>query len=91
MDRLRPRSMDTRENPTTTTTTAKTQLPVRLPTDQYEALKAYAFFTKRSMNEIISQAVQEFLTGSARSGQMKTMLNEAQDRYRVVLDKLKDL
>ena len=67
------------------------QLPVRLPADQYEALKVYAFFTKTSMNEIVNQAVAEFLAGTGRSEQLDAMLERAQKDYRMALDKLKDL
>lgn len=69
----------------------RTQIPVRLPTDQYEALKAYAFFTKTSMNEVISRAIHDFLTGPGRQEQMDAMLGDVQERYRLALDKLKDL
>ena len=67
------------------------QFPVRLPADEYEALKAYAFFTGKSMNAVVADAVGAFLAGPARREQFEAMVDRARDEYRVVLDKLSEL
>lgn len=69
----------------------RVQLPVRLPADDYQALKGYAFFCNKSMNEVVSEAVHQFLAGPGREEQMKAMLARVQTDYRTTLDKLKDL
>ena len=67
------------------------QLPLRLPEDDYQALKAYAFFTGKSMNGLVTQAVQEYLAGPGRREQFEAMMKKARADYRVTLDKLKEL
>lgn len=67
----------------------RTKFPLRLPVDDYNALKAYAHFCNRSMNEVIAQAVHEFLAGEARQEQMEAMVTKAQSDYRDTFDKLK--
>lgn len=71
--------------------TERRQLPLRLPVEQYEALKSYAFFTHTSMNEAICSAIQEFLDGPARADELKAITARAQEQYRGALDKLKVL
>jgi hypothetical protein len=75
----------------TTEPRERVQLPVRLPAEDYEALKAYAYFCDQSMNEVVGAAVREFLSGPGRQEQMKAMLARVQSDYRLTLDKLKDL
>jgi hypothetical protein len=67
------------------------QLPVRLPAETYEALKATAFFTNRSMNEVVTTAVHAYLAEEGRRAQLDAVVGQAQKRYRTVLDKLGDL
>ena len=76
---------------TESTTTERRQLPIRLPVEQYEALKSYAFFTHTSMNEAVCLAVQQFLDGPARADELKAITARAQAQYRGALDKLKEL
>jgi hypothetical protein len=66
------------------------QLPVRMPDEVYNALKGVAYFTGRSMNEIVVAAVTEFLRSSA-SGELDEIVARAQEDYRQVLDQLADL
>jgi hypothetical protein len=67
------------------------QLPVRLSSDDYNALKAYAFFTGTSMNEVMGRALRLFFADVGRQEQFNVMLRETQSTYRLALDKLKDL
>jgi hypothetical protein len=79
---------------TTTTAPEKErikQLPVRMPEDLYNALKGAAFYTDRSMNEIMVTALTEYLRASLRSDAVGAIVQRAQEDYRVVLDKLADL
>lgn len=72
----------------TTTAAEIRQLPVRLPVDDYRALKGYAFFTDTSMNDVIVKAVQAFITEHREH--FEAMLAQARTDYRVTLDKLRD-
>jgi hypothetical protein len=66
------------------------QLPVRLPGPEYDALKTFAFFTQRSMNDVIRAAIQDFLV--AHSGnEFDAILGKARTDYRAALDKLAEL
>lgn len=67
------------------------QVPVRLQSNEYAALKAFAHFTARSMNDIISDAVRRYLAVEGRSEQFNAMASRAQRDYALALDKLKDL
>lgn len=64
---------------------------LRMPQDLYDALKAAAFFTDRSMNDLIVEALQAHLAERVRSKQFEAMLDKGEARYRAVLDKLAEL
>lgn len=64
------------------------QLPLRLPKPTYDALKASAFFTDRSMNDIVTVAVQTYLDTEGRAALLASSVKKARTRYRDVLDKL---
>jgi hypothetical protein len=66
------------------------QLPVRMPEPLYDGLKGIAYFTKRSMNEIVVAAITDYLRHSS-SDELDEIVARAQDDYRHVLDKLGDL
>lgn len=65
-------------------------LTVRLPRETYEALRGFAFVMDRSMNEVVGQAVNEYLAGPGRRQQFETLLERAGNDYRAALDKLAD-
>ncbi len=64
---------------------------VRMPTEQYDALKTYSFFTKTPMNEVIVKAVASFLSDAGRAELIDTATAAARDQYRGALDRLKEL
>lgn len=64
---------------------------LRMPQDLYDAVKAAAFYTDRSMNELVVEAVQKHLAQELRSEQFEAMLDQGESRYRAVLDKLAEL
>jgi hypothetical protein len=68
--------------------TERKAMPVRLPEDQHRDLKMAALFTGRSVNDIISGLVGEYLAGPGREAIERGMTARAQDRYREALDKL---
>jgi hypothetical protein len=64
------------------------QLPLRLPKPTYDALKTTAFFTERSMNDIVTVALQQYLDTEGRAALLAASVQKARTRYRDVLDKL---
>jgi NRPS condensation-like uncharacterized protein len=72
--------------------TSETQvLTVRMPKDEHEALRSYAFATGASMNDIVLRAIREFLASSGRREEFDALLTKARKQYRLALDKLADL
>ncbi|HLF99639.1 MAG TPA: DNA-binding protein [Acidimicrobiia bacterium] len=67
------------------------QMTIRLSAEEHQALKTYAFVTGRTMNEAARQAIAEFLVGAGRDEVFEEALEDFRTRYRVALDKLKDL
>lgn len=63
---------------------------LRLRDEEHEALQIYAAITGRSMHDVAVQALREFLAGPGRAEQLEKVVSDAQARYRVVLDKLKE-
>ncbi len=64
------------------------QLPLRLPREDYEALRNLAYFTGRSMNSIVAELLRSYLAAAGRDAQLDAMLDRAETHYRDVLDKL---
>lgn len=64
---------------------------VRMPREEHEALKIYAFHSGSSINEVVLRAVRNYLATEGRSDQFDKLLKKARVQYRVALDKLKDL
>ena len=63
-------------------------LTVRLPQDEYQALRTYAFVTKRSINDVVRSAVLDYLAGTERQQEMDAIIEHIRDSRRVALDKL---
>ena len=68
----------------------KEVLTLRLPGDVLEALRTYAFFTRRSMNEVVNGLVMDFLAGPGRLELTEAISERARSDYRIALDKLAD-
>lgn len=65
-------------------------LTLRIPEDEHDALKLYAFLTNTSLNETVVRAVREFLL--SRSDELfEESIDRLRAQYRVALDKLADL
>jgi uncharacterized protein (DUF1778 family) len=72
-------------------TEKESRLTVRLSPEEHEAVKAYAFVTDTSINDVLRRSVQEFIADKGRGEQVDSLLEQARNRYRVALDKLADL
>lgn len=64
---------------------------LRLPREEYEALRAISFATGTSINELIHRAVREYLSDEGRREQVRALMEGAIAQYQVALDKLADL
>lgn len=61
----------------------------RFPNDVYDALKAYAFFSGTSMNDVVVRAVRAFLVARADDKEVATAVDAAQ-RLRQQLERWRD-
>lgn len=61
---------------------------LRLDPDLHEALRGLAHITRRSMNDIAGQALQEYLVGTGRREFVEASANRTQEDFEVLLDKL---
>jgi predicted transcriptional regulator len=79
--------MTAQKHPTTKTT----GMTVRLPAELAEALKNYAFVTDTSANDIIKQAVTEYLKVHARTDMVRAAFEKVLAQHSVAFDKLEDI
>jgi hypothetical protein len=64
---------------------------VRMPKEEHEALRIFAFHSGMSINEVMLRAMRNFLATEGRTEEFDALLRKARSQYRVALDKLKDL
>ena len=68
------------------------QVTVRLPRQEYEALRTYTFLTNASQQDVLARALREFLTAhGSRGEEFDALFDRAREQYAVALDKLADL
>jgi hypothetical protein len=78
----------------TTTTARGTErkaMPVRLPPDMHQDLRMLALFSGRSVNDIITGLVGDYLAGPGREVIERGMTARAQATYKDALDKLAEM
>lgn len=66
-------------------------LTLRLPPELHEQLRTLSFLTRRSINDLATEAFAEWMESSGRELLVNAAGQHGQDRHRVALDKLKDL
>lgn len=75
-----------------TTPNAKvTGMTVRLPAELADALKNYAFVTNTSANDVIKQALIDYMKAHARTDMVRVAFDKVLQQHSVAFDKLKDL
>jgi len=67
------------------------QFQLRLSADEHRALMAFAKVTGTSANDVLRQALRDYLTHAGRREEFDALLNEARDQYQVALEKLAHL
>lgn len=60
----------------------------RMPMREYEALKAYSFYARRSINDIVLEALRTWLREHATAEHLEQLLAEARDRVRATVEEL---
>jgi hypothetical protein len=60
----------------------------RVSDDEYEALRTYAFYARRSMASVLTEALQEFLSEEGRLEDLGRHATDARRRFRAVFDRL---
>lgn len=66
-------------------------MTVRLPAELADALKNYAFVTNTSANEVIKQALIDYMKAHARTDMVRAAFEKVLQQHSVAFDKLKDL
>jgi len=74
----------------TTEVTERNVLTVRLDPELHEQLRAYKYFTKTPINELVVRLISEYLSGHGREEIEQGMTDRARVTYGVALDKLAD-
>lgn len=62
----------------------------RMVVDEYKGLKAFAFLSQRSINEVIVTAIRSYLREHAPDDQLDAMIEEMKRRFRTTLDDIGD-
>lgn len=62
----------------------------RMPEDEYEGLRAFAFLSQRSVNEVVLTAIRSYLREQAPDDRLDAMVEEMKARFRATLDDLGD-
>ncbi|OBG75341.1 MULTISPECIES: CopG family ribbon-helix-helix protein [unclassified Mycobacterium] len=68
-----------------------TGMTVRLPAELADALKNYAFVTGTSANDVIKQALIDYLKAHARTDMVRTAFEKVLEQHSVAFDKLEYL
>lgn len=64
---------------------------VRMPKEEHEVLKIFAFHTEMSINDVMLRAMRQFLASEGRTEEFEGLLRKSRSQYRATLDRLKDL
>jgi predicted DNA-binding protein len=67
------------------------QFTIRLPREEYEALKAISVATGTSLNELFHTAIQSYLADGGRREHIAALMTQTIEQYQIALDKLKDM
>ncbi len=81
----------TRKTTTTAGRTERKAMPVRMPPDMHQDLRMLALFTGKSVNDIITGLVGDYLAGPGRELIERGMTARAKKNYKDALDKLAEM
>jgi NRPS condensation-like uncharacterized protein len=66
-------------------------LTLRIPKEMHEGIRVLSFATGRSINDIATHALANYLADEGHRDAVQGFVKRAQQQYRVALDKLADL
>lgn len=64
---------------------------VRLPVDEYEMLRTFAFVTKSKINEVVRKALLSFFAQEGRQEEMDAIIDRVRQGRRLALNKLAEM
>jgi len=62
----------------------------RMPVDEYDALRAYAHFTRRPINDVVLAAIRAYLGEKGRAEELDAAVERMKEQFRATLDNLGD-
>jgi len=62
----------------------------RMPMREYEALKSYSFYARRSINDIVLEALRDWLREHATEEHLEQLLTDARERFRATVEELRE-
>jgi hypothetical protein len=65
-------------------------LTLRLATDEYEALRTFAFLAQKPITDVIRVAIREYLAGQGRRDAVQAGIEAVRAKHRKALDVLAD-
>jgi hypothetical protein len=71
--------------------TKREVLTVRIPADLHQQLRAWKYFTGRSINELATELLSGYLAGGGRKEISKAMTDATKSQYADALRKLAEL
>lgn len=66
-------------------------LTVRVPKELHEGLRTLAFVRETTINDLAVRALADFMASKGHDEAVEGFLKQAQAKWRVALDKLKDM
>ena len=66
-------------------------LTIRLPRELHEGLRTLAFAKDSTINDLVGHAVADFMASKGHDEAVDAFLARSQQKWRVALDKLKDM
>jgi predicted transcriptional regulator len=70
---------------------ATTALTLRLPAELADAVRNYAFITNTSGNDVLKQAVIDYMKAHAQTDMVRAAFARALQQHKIAFDKLADL
>lgn len=60
----------------------------RMPKDEYEVLRAYAFFINSPINDVVLRALRRYLAEHANDPELDAMIEQQRTQFRQTVERL---
>ena len=67
-----------------------TAMTIRLPVELHEQLRTYSFFSRRAINEIATQLLDDWMATKGREELVQLIAQQGMREHHATLEKLKD-